>query len=325
MKAKGYILQQINVDLELGEFSLPTSEKEQCIVELMFSSINRRDYYISKGQYANIKTPVVLGSDGMGTFNSQKVLINPSLNWTSNQEFQPKRYNILGMPTNGTFASHVSVPESVLHPTPQHLEDYECAAIPLAGLTAYRILIEKCKLSSQDRILITGAGGGVSTFTVQFAKALGAKITLTTGSIEKLNYWKKFGIDNIVNYHDSDWLSQLKEISPEGFDVIIDSAGGNILGELLNIASYGGRIGIYGGTLGKTQNFSPQIVFWKQLKILGSTMGSHKDFANMLSFINTYKIHPIVDEVLPISQIPMAFDKMKNHNQIGKIVFNNNF
>jgi zinc-binding alcohol dehydrogenase/oxidoreductase len=325
MKAMGYQLKAIKTNLELEEFSIDHDKEEQALVELMYSSINRRDYYISMGQYAQVVTPVVLGSDGMGTYKNTKVLINPSLNWIENQLYQPKDYKILGMPSHGTFASHVLVPQAVLHPKPTHLEDYECAALPLAGLTAYRVLIEKCSLTSKDHVLVTGAGGGVSTFVIQFAKALGAKITLTTGSQTKIDFWKKYGIHHCVNYKDTNWTNQLKEISPNGFDVIIDSAGGSILGDLLPLASMGARIGIYGGTLGKTPNFSPQILFWKQLTLMGSTMGSHQDFKNMLSFVSQYKIHPIVDEVLPISQIPTAFEKMKNHDQVGKIVFSNTF
>lgn len=320
---KAVVLREINQKIEIDDVQLSQSNDPSWgVVDLHFSAINRRDYYISKGQYAKIVTPVVLGSDGAGIFNGQQVLINPSLNWTDDTVAQPEDYNILGMPLNGTFAEKVLVPISNIHPIPTHLSLEEAAALPLAGLTAYRVLMNKCRLQPGEKVLVTGAGGGVSTFVIQFAMSIGAEVYITSGDESKLKYFIELGVAGAVNYKNTDWNKELKKMAG-GFDVIIDSAGGDFFGLLLGLANPGARIGVYGGTLGVVRNFSPQMLFWKQLNIYGSTMGSNVDFKEMLDFVSEHQIHPIIHDTIEMEHVNTFFEKMDNFKTLGKIVIKN--
>lgn len=321
---KAAFLTEIGKPLEYRTAELPGGPLSDgfSLIDLKYSSLNRRDLYILTGKYAKIITPVIPGSDGSGILNNRPVLINPSLNWMNNAAHQPEDYHILGMPQNGTFAEKLIIQEEQVYPVPGHLSLEEAAALPLAALTAYRVLFSKCKLTREDTVLITGAGGGVSTFAIQFSLAIGARVFITSGSPEKIKYFLTRGVEGGKNYTAQDWDKELGR-EAGGFDVIIDSAGGEGFGKLLKLAKPGGRIGVYGGTTGIVPNFSPQVLFWKQLSIFGSTMGNRSDFQNMLDFVSSYKIVPVIDKIFHLGEINKAFERMKNQNQIGKILIKN--
>ncbi len=320
---KAAVLTEVNKPFVFKSYSL---DKEilnnMSKVEMQFSALNRRDYFISIGKYARIQTPIILGSDGSGLLDGRRVLFNPSMNWVGSENHQPNDYQILGMPQSGTFSEKILIQNSQIYDIPHHLTMEEGAALPLAGLTAYRVLVNKCKIQRGETVLITGAGGGVSTFLIQFCLAIGARVFVTSGNTDKISYFSNIGIEAGVLYTDDNWDKDLLRLS-EGFDVIIDSAGGDGFGKLLKLAKPGGRIGVYGGTMGIVNNFSPQILFWKQLTVYGSTMGSRKDFEDMLDFVSKYKIHPIIDKIFDLSDINLAFQRMKNQQQIGKILLKN--
>ena len=301
--------------------SLKTNEAniEQLKVKIHNASLNHRDLWIAKGQYAGIKYPSVLGSDGMGYINERRVLINPSFNWIANSLAQPNDFKILGLPDEGTFQDEITVNKEQVYDVPPHLTDQEAASLPLAGLTAYRALYTRCRTDEKDRVLINGIGGGVALLAAQFALATGCEVWATSGSDEKLQKAQELGISGGVNYKNPDWSKILKE-QAGGFDVIIDGAGGASLVGLLNVCNPGAKIGIYGGTSGKIENVSPQAIFWKQVSILGSTMGSSQEFAQMLGFVDYHKIHPIVDSIFDLEDYQKAFDRMESGAQFGKIV-----
>jgi NADPH:quinone reductase-like Zn-dependent oxidoreductase len=195
----------------------------------------------------------------------------------------------------------------------------EAAALPLAGLTAYRVLFVRCKAHPGEKLLVTGAGGGVALFCIQFALKMGLEVYVTSGSDDKIVKAKKLGIAGAANYKLESWPDKLKK-QAGGFDIIIDGAGGGDFGQLIKLCNPGGRIGIYGGTNGTVPNFSPQHVFWKQLSILGSTMGSDQDFAEMLDFVSQHKIVPVIDSVYSLRESEKAFGRMEKGEQFGKIV-----
>lgn len=324
MKIKAALLTEINKPLEYKSIELNEEVLTSgfSLIDMKFSSLNRRDLYISLGKYAKIKTPVILGSDGSGIVDDELVLINPSMNWVNNKAHQPDNYQILGMPQNGTFAEKLVIQKEQIYPIPAHLSLEEAATLPLAGLTAYRVLLSKCKLSKEDTVLITGAGGGVSTFAIQFSLAVGAKVFITSGNSEKIKYFLSRGVVGGKNYRVEGWEKELL-VESGGFDVIIDSAGGEDFSKLLKVAKPGARIGVYGGTKGSVTDFSPQVLFWKQLNIFGSTMGNKSDFEDMLDFVSKYKIVPIIDKIFHLKNINEALERMKNQRQIGKILLKN--
>jgi NADPH:quinone reductase-like Zn-dependent oxidoreductase len=299
-------------------------------VQIKAAALNHRDEWCRKGLYPNIKDGVVLGSDGAGIvaeigegveyeWLQKEVIINPALNWGGNQKAQSAGFEILGMPRNGTLAESVIVPVDRLHDKPTHMTWEEAAALPLAGLTAFRALTYQGDIQPGENLLVTGFGGGVAQFAVQFGLALGAKVSTSSSSPEKLEKAKSLGVDYSFNYKDHNWISKALEVT-SGFDVIIDSAVGDTLNHLTQVVKPGGKIVFYGATLGNPSKLEARRIFWNQINIIGTTMGSDQDFKNMLSLVCEKKIHPIIDHVFKFEEAEKAFDRMRDGKQTGKIV-----
>lgn len=316
---KALILQALHQALDYGDMPHPIPGKGEALVQLHAAALNHRDVYITQGLYSGIKFPSILGSDGAGTYRGKPVLIYPAFDWGPNPAAQGKNFRVLGMPDNGTFAECISIPKAHLFPKPEHLSWEQAAALPLGGLTAYRTLFTRCQLKKGEKVLISGIGGGVALLALQFAVAAGAEVFVTSGSAEKIEKAVKLGAKAGVSYRMEGWDKQLKQIAG-GFDVVVDSAAGDGFATLAGLCNPGGRIGIYGGSLGKINGLSPQIIFWKQISILGSTMGTLRDFRQMLAFVEKHNIIPIVDAVFELSDGNAALEKMRNGDQFGKLV-----
>lgn len=316
---KAIILEAVNTPLKITEIEKPKAKEGEKSIEIRYAALNHRDVYITKGLYAGIVTPVVLGSDCSGVDEEgNEVIINPGFDFGDNERAQSGAFSMLGMPSNGTLAEYVCVPGKYVFGKPQHLRMEQAAALPLAGLTAYRALFVRAAYKAGERVLITGIGGGVALFAMQYALASGSEVWVTSSSDEKIAQAIQLGATGGINYKKADWHKELQEKKLQ-FDVVIDSAGGPDFGKLLQVCAPGARIGIYGGTAGKIE-LSPQILFWKQITIAGSTMGSERDFSDMLAFVNEKQIVPIVSKVFDFKDAQAAFDYMDKGQQFGKPV-----
>jgi len=315
---KALVLNQLHQPLTVQDVPDPIPKHDEIIVRLVTAALNHRDVWISKGQYPGIRLPVIPGSDGAGEVNGKPVIINPNIGWGENEAVQDNGYHILGLPSQGTFAAQVAVQRDRIMPKPTHLSWAEAAALPLAGLTAWRALFSRGRLAEGEKVLISGVGGGVALFAFQFAVAAGAEVWVTSGSDEKINKAKHMGARGGVNYTTPEWSKDLKKMVGL-FDLIIDSAGGDGFSQLIDLAAPAGRIAFYGGTKGE-MTLNPQKIFWKQLDILGTTMGSDKDFEDMVRFVNHHQIKPVVDGTYPLEQGWNAFQRMEAGLQFGKIV-----
>ncbi len=327
---KAIILEAADKPLTLKEVDMPLLNAGEVLVQVKAAALNRRDYWISIGKYAGIKYPVILGSDGAGIVTAvgegvdeiwigKEVVINPGNNWGEHTEFQGKDFKILGLPDDGTFAEYVKTNAEYLYLKPAHLTWEQAAAFPLAGLTAYRAIFTKGKAKKGDKVLIVGAGSGTGTFAIQWAVAAGCQVFVTSGSGEKIEQARGLGAVAGVNYKAQDWAEQLHHLAG-GFDVIIDSALGDGFAKLPDICNPGARIVFFGGTAGDIPALNGRKIFWKQLQILGTTMGTAEEFKAMIAFINQHQIIPIVDEVFPLAAAEMAMHKMEKLTQFGKIV-----
>ncbi len=312
-------LQQTGGPLVLTTRQVPKETADTAVVRLRAAALNHRDYWIAQGQYAQIRLPTVLGSDGAGEWQGQAVVIYPALDWGDNPAMPGRAFRVLGMPEDGTFAEHIRVPRVNLFPKPEHLTWEQAAALPLAGLTAYRVLFSRCQLQAGERVLITGIGGGVALMACQLALAAGAEVFVTSGSEEKIQRALRLGAKGGANYRSADWHKQLRDRAG-GFDVVIDSAGGDAFALLPALCNTGARIGIYGGSLGKINGLSPQVIFWKQISIHGSSMGSPQEFERMLHFVRQHRIVPVVDAVFPLAEGNTALQRLAAGEQFGKIV-----
>lgn len=327
---KAIVLEAENKPLAYKEVDSPALQPGEALVKIKAAALNRRDYWITVGKYAGIKYPTILGSDGAGIVTEvgsdadkhligQAVIINPGYGWGDNADFQSDDFKILGLPADGTFAEYVKVQAQHLHPKPAHLTWEEAAAVPLGALTTYRALFIKGKIKKGDKVLVTGVGGGTGTFALQFAVAAGCQVFVTSGSGDKIEKARHLGAAAGVNYKAQDWAEQLEQLSG-GFDVIIDSALGEGFAKLPEICRPGGRIVIFGGTAGNVPALNGRKIFWRQLQIIGTMMGSPDDFKSMLDFLNEHKIVPVIDEVFLLAEADAAVRKMENSSQFGKIV-----
>jgi NADPH:quinone reductase-like Zn-dependent oxidoreductase len=327
---KAIVLEAADKPLTFKEVEKPALNPGEVLVKIKAAALNRRDYWITVGKYAGIKYPSILGSDGAGIvaeagsaaeqqWIGKEVIINPSHDWGNHPEYQSKEFKILGLPENGTFAEYVKVRVQYLYPKPQHLNWEQAAALPLAGLTAYRALFTKGRIAKGDKVLIVGVGSGTGTIALQLALAAGCQVFVTSGTGEKIERAKQLGAAAGVNYKSQDWAEQLQHLAG-GFDVIIDSALGDGFAKLLDICNPGARIVFFGGTAGNIPELNGRKIFWKQLQILGTTMGTADEFNAMTNFVNEHQIIPIIDEVFPLADAEKAIRIMENSTQFGKIV-----
>jgi zinc-binding alcohol dehydrogenase/oxidoreductase len=304
----------------------------QAIVQLQAAGLNRRDYWITQGKYPDIRTPVVLGSDGAGTVTQvgsdvstswlgRQVVLYPGIDWGPDPAVQGASFRVLGMPEDGTFATSIAVPVESLFDKPAHLSWQEAAALPLAGVTAYRALVVQGNVQPGQKVLITGIGGGVASFALQFAVAGGAEVWVTSSSTRKIQHAVSLGAQGGFDYCQSDWHRELlARCGP--MDLVVDSAGGNGYGDLIQAAAPGARVVSYGSTAGRPADLDLFKVFWKQLKLIGSTMGSPEDFAAMLDAVQRHQIHPVVDQVFSLEDGATAVAHMADCPQFGKLVLN---
>ncbi len=306
-------------NLRIEDVPEPQPQPGEALVRVRAGALNHRDVFITQGLYANIELPCTLGADGAGELDGKAVVIDPAIGWGTNERVWNSTASILGVPRDGTFAQYVSVPKENVHEKPAHLSFEEAAALPLAGVTAFRALFTRGELQSGETLLITGIGGGVQTFVLLYARAAGARIAVTSGSDEKLERAKQLGADIAVNYKsDPEWHKTLRKAAGN-IDVIVDSAGGDSFAKALTIVRPGGRVVTYGGTTGDAK-IRMYPVFWNQLDIRGSSMGSPADFRAMLAFVSKHRITPIIDRVYEIGDVISAAERMNESGQFGKIV-----
>ena len=268
---KAIVLESAEKPIVVKEVAQPVLQAGEVLVQVKAAALNRRDYWITVGKYAGIKYPTILGSDGAGIVTKlgegvaaawlgKEVIINPSHDYGDNPEFQGKDFKILGLPDDGTFAEYVKVKATYLYAKPAHLTWEQAAAIPLAGLTAYRALFTKGKAKQGDKVLIVGAGSGTGTFLIQWAVAAGCEVYTTSGSADKIAATLKLGAKAGVNYKDVDWDEQLKQLAG-GFDVVIDSALGEGFAKIPDLCKPGAHIVTFGGTAGNFPEFNARKFF----------------------------------------------------------------
>jgi NADPH:quinone reductase-like Zn-dependent oxidoreductase len=330
---KAFVLKADSFELE--DIQEPVCPDGFSRVRVLYTSLNHRDQYIREGKYAQIRYPVVLGSDICGVMapdansseykTGQRIIVDPSMQWGDDYRAQGPNYNPIGMPSQGALAEYVCVPDANVYPAPSHLTAEQAACVPMAGVTAYRALFTRGSLQRNETILITGVGGGVATFILQFAVAAGAHVIVSSRSQEKLVRALELGAHDAIRLeqHEDTFVmsaadkKKLKELS---IDVIADSVGGDTVNDLTDVLKPGGRLVFYGTSKGAVPNLNLHRIYWKQLTLLGTTMGTSKDFVDMLSFISVHGIVPIVDSVYDLEHTISAFDRIRSGDQFGKIV-----
>ena len=295
----------------------PEPAPGEVVVELRAAALNRRDLGVVAGRGGDFRRPFVPGSDGAGKRRAtgEDVVVFPSLGWGEREEAPGRDFRILGGEDDGTYAELIAVPEENVFPRPRRLSWQEAAALPLAGLTAYRALFSRGGLRAGETVLVLGAGGGVATFAVQLAVQAGVHVVVTSSSDEKIERARQLGAQGGVNYQRGEWAEELAGAC----DLVIDSVG-LTWAESLRCLRAGGRLVVFGATGGVEVTLNARAVYSGQLTILGTTMGSPRDFAGLLDAVESGGWRPVIDSVRPLAEVAAAHARMAAGEQFGKLV-----
>lgn len=306
----------------------PTPKAGEVVVSLKVAGLNRRDLYIPNRMGPNGEA-LILGSDGAGivaavgedvdTFSiGDEVIVNPSLRWYENSDAPPKGFDILGMPDHGTLAEKIVISAEQLEKKPSYLSWEEAGVLGLAALTGYRALVTKGNIQKGQTVFIPGAGSGVATFIIQFAKAVGARVIVTSRDENKRSQAINIGADRAIDTN-SDWE---KELENEVIDLVIDSVGKATFNRSLKVLKQGGRVVIFGATTEDVVDFNLREFFYGQYQLFGSTMGSREELRQLISLMEKHQIHPVVGDTYKLDDVKEAFGLLEVNKQFGKIAIN---
>jgi NADPH:quinone reductase-like Zn-dependent oxidoreductase len=292
----------------------PVPRDGEVLVELRAASLNHLDIWVRRG-LPSVPKPRILGADGAGirTDTGERVVINPGL-------AHGDRITVVGEHTDGTHAELIAVPESNVYPLPDSLSFEEAAAFPLVFETAYRMLVTRAGLREGEWVLVWGVGGGVASAALVLAKALGARVLATSSSDAKLERARELGADAVVNHESGDVRAAVKELTGAGVDVVVEHVGESTWATSLGAAQPGGRVVVCGATTGPNPPAQLHRIWWKQLTVLGSSMGTPADFEAVFELVKSGRAKPVVDEVFPLSEIRAAHERLEAGEQLGKIV-----
>jgi zinc-binding alcohol dehydrogenase/oxidoreductase len=299
----------------------PVAGPGEVLVELRAAALNRRDLGVRREPQA-YPQPLIPGSDGAGVRRDtgEEVVILPSIAWGDREDAPGPQFRILGGADPGTFAELIVVPAENVFPKPRRLSLEEAAAFPLAALTAWRALFTKGEVRRGDTVVVLGAGSGVSTFAVSLAAEAGARVIVTSSSQEKISRSVGLGAETGVSYLDGDWAQAVLDLTGgTGADVVIDSVG-TTWPDALRCLRSGGKLVSFGATGGAEVTLAPRPLFFRQLELRGTTMGSPREFAALLQAIDATSWAPVIDSVRPLAEAVAAFDRMKAGAQFGKLV-----
>ena len=324
---------QLNEEKELKLVDLPQPELKpsELLIKVKASALNHRELWISKGLYPGMSLPCILGADGAGTVENigaevneimlgKDVIIYPAYDWGEKQHASTKQFRVLGMPDPGTMAEYIATPESNVVIKPDYMTWGEAAAIPVAGLTAWRALKRHGRINKGDKVLITGIGGGVAQAGLSFCPHFEAEVYVTSSSQEKIDQAVAAGAKGGVNYKDPDWYQQLKAMAGR-IDIVLDSSPAAELENYLAFLNMGARIVYYGSTGSRSTTIKNMSKFFlRHISFIGTAMGSPDEFFEMIAFMEKHQIRPKVHKTYSLENGLQAFSDLAKGNQIGKLV-----
>ena len=315
---------------ELADVPEPVPQRGEAVVALRAAAVNRRDWWVwtDEGYCA---LPVTLGSDGAGVIAAvgdevtglapgDEVVIDPTLNWGPGEDAPLPEFDILGAPTDGTFAEQVVVPASNVAAKPPRLSWPEAAAINLAGLTAWRAAVTCAGAAPGRAVLVTGAGSGVSSFVIQIAAARGARVFVTSSTEEKIDQARTLGAVGGVSYRDPEWPEQIVGLAGSELDAAIDSFGGPSWEGALRALRVGGTLVSFGDTSGPETTLTTGEVYWRWRTVRGTSMGSPREYRAMLEHVAAASWRPVIDRVFGLEEIDAAVRRLDAAERFGKIV-----
>jgi zinc-binding alcohol dehydrogenase/oxidoreductase len=288
----------------------PVPGPGEVLISLRAASLNHLDLWVRKG-LPSVPKPRILGADGAGVRvdTGERVVLNPGLE-------HGDRITVVGEHTDGTHAELIAVPETSVFPLDDAISFETAAAFPLVYETAYRMLVTRARLQEGEWVLIWGIGGGVATAAFEIARALGARTIVTSGSEEKLARAREWGADIAVPHAEA--AAAAKEAG--GVDVVVETVGEATWKNSLAAVKPAGRVVVCGATSGPNPPAQLHRFWWKQLDVLGSTMGTREDFLGAYELVRSGRVRVHVDSVFPLAEARAAHERMERGEQLGKIV-----
>ena len=325
--------------LRLEKAADPEISEKEVLIEIRAASVNHLDIFVRRG-LPGIKLPLPhipggdasgvvreIGNDVRGIEVGQRVTINPGVS-CGRCEFcaagygsQCLTYHMVGETIQGSYAELLKIPYHNVLSIPDDLTFETAAAAPLVFTTAWSMMITKGNLRPGEDVLILGAGAGVGTAAIQIAKMIGCRVFAAAGSAEKLERARKLGADFLINYEEEEFDRSIRKLTDKrGVDVVIDYIGAATWVRSLKAARRGGRILTCGATTGPTPKTDLRHIFFRQLQIIGSTMGSPQDFANVMKCVLRGQLKPVIDRVLPLSEARKAHELLEGRKIFGKLI-----
>jgi zinc-binding alcohol dehydrogenase/oxidoreductase len=322
--------------VEVGEWPDPRPGQGEVLVQLVAAALNRRDRYLRLDDTGETPHPSVLGSDGAGKVVEvgggvtspavgDEVLLFPGVRWAPGVPGPEYRIDghpwcVLGVPHQGTHAELIVAVADLVRPKPAGWSWEEAAALPLAGLTAWRALVTRGGLRGGSAVLITGAGSGVSTFLIQISAALGARVLVTTSSEAKLARARELGAEGGANYRDPGWPKRIRDLAPDGVDLVVDSAGAPAWQGAIKVLRYGGTLVSLGTTAGRDVQINISEVFGEQLNIHGTYMGGPDEFDALRHHIGRSSWRPVIDSTFALDEASAAHRRLDEPDRFGKVL-----
>ena len=315
------------------------SSSSDVIVKLRAASLNRADIWVRRGPSGyGVKFPHILGADGAGvvaevgeqvtnTNPGDAVCLYPGIGCgrceycMTERELMCGKLRVIGQREDGTYAEYIRVPARNCFPIPPCLSFEEAAALPLAYISAWRMLVTNAELKPGEHVLIRDIGGGVAAASLQLAVHLGTHVIVTSGDVDKLAKAKTLGAQHAINDERSDFAKEVRQFTGKrGVDVVVDCVGGDDWSKSLASLAKGGRLVTCGATARANPQTDVRRIFWNDLNIFGSTLGDRQEFRQVLNFIETSRAKPVIDQVFPLKDAATAQRCMEDGRHFGKIV-----
>jgi NADPH:quinone reductase-like Zn-dependent oxidoreductase len=325
--------------IEYGDFDAPDVGHGEVLIDVKAASLNHLDLFVRRGiPGLDIPLPHIPGSDAAGVVSAvgdgveesepgDRVLINPTLS-CGKCEFcirgdasMCRSFRITGEHLKGTCCEKLVVPEKNVIKIPDGITFEEAAAVPLVFVTSWRMLITRGRLRAGENVLILGAAAGVGTACIQIAKATGARVFAAAGTDEKLELCEELGADVLINYSKENFLKRVrKETGNRGVDVCVDYVGKDTWVKSLKCLTTGGRLLTCGATTGYDPATDLRHIFFRQLEVIGSTMGSKDELLAALKLIFAGKMRPVIGKIFELPDTADAHRLMESRNVLGKVV-----
>jgi NADPH:quinone reductase-like Zn-dependent oxidoreductase len=324
--------------VKVQEMEIPEPGPGEVRVAVKAAAMNHLDLWIRRGLPMKITMPHIGGSDIAGVVDAlgpgvegvatgTRVVVNPSLSYQwydgvpVGAGLSSPEFRIIGEHTQGGLAEFCVVPAENLVGLPEGVEFEGVAAAGLVSVTAWRGLMTRGRLRAGERVLVTGASGGVSTIAIQIARMAGARIYALTSGKENMRRVRELGAEFVYDRNEEDWGKNLfRDTGKEGVDLVLDSVGEAIWPQCLRALKVRGRLVTYGATTGASGATEIRMVFWKQLSILGTTMGSPREYRTVMDLVFQGRIEPVIHAVLPLEDARRAHEILESGEAFGKVV-----